>query len=130
MAKEPTNRHKIISIDNDGMADMSAKMYWQTGQANKDINDQQNTAKQAIYELYSEYKGTYKKLNRARAHFGRITEMELEEEADSYAMTKTFTFFSECADTDRAITDQYLNLVNDGPTTFLNAMKDVLGEEE
>jgi hypothetical protein len=127
---DTTAKYKIFNIDNEGMSDMFSKIFWQTREANTNINDQQNEIKQAALELYEKFKGDYKKLNRAKAHFGRISEMELEEEAHNYAMTKTFTFFCEFAETDQAITERFLNLVNDAPTSFFNALRGVLGEEK
>ena len=56
--------------------------------------------------------------------------MDMEEEAHNYAMTNTFTFFSEFNESDDAVVNRFLNLVNDSPTTFFNSLKDVLGEEK
>ncbi len=118
---------RIVSLDNSDMVKMLKGLFSESVKASHFVSLHQNDFKERALAMYEEFKKTYKKGHYAQLYFGRINQMDLEEEAHRYGISMTLSTLAEFTDIDNAILEQHMKIVNESPKSFLTAMIDVLG---
>lgn len=122
-----SNLFKIVNVDNSDMSKMASKMFADAGKASHYLMIHQNDYKERALAVYEEFRENYIKNHRASMYFGRVSPMDLEDEAHEYALSKTISTLERFKETDNAIVEQHMKIVKQSPENFLKTMLEVLG---
>jgi hypothetical protein len=90
---------------------------------------QQNDYKERSLDMCEKWKKTFKRSHYFKLFKGDINLLDLEEDAHRFGISMTKSTLREFEDADKAISDQFMNVIAEASRDFILAMLEVLGRE-
>lgn len=124
-----TQKYKISTSKNDDMFKFLNKIFGDAAKTAYYILSQQNDFKERSLDMCEKWKKTFKRAHYFQLFKGDINLLDLEEDAHRFGMSMTKSTLREFEDADKAILDQFMNVISEAPRDFILAMIEVLGRE-